>query len=188
MNNIVLYIMGGIFSLFPTFALALNLSVGKAPAPISQVLDGEILLSQDNVVYRPWNSQELQGKVRVVQHFAARSSAKALNDPLIEALIQAKLPQDKYQTTSIINLDDAIWGTSGFARSKTESGKKQAPHSQVIVDNDGVVKKAWDLQAKTAMTMVLDRNGIIRFVKEGKLTPAEITQVILLLKQQVAKK
>lgn len=185
MQQFIYFAMLLVVSVFSTSVSAHNLMVGQPPKEIRKVVDGEVLLTSEKIIYRPWDSFDLSGKVRIVQHFAARSSAKALNDQLINAITAAHFPQDRYQTTTIVNLDDAIWGTTGFARSKTENGKRTAPHSQVIIDNDGRIKAAWGLQVKTAMTMVLDRKGRIRFVKEGKLTPSEVEEIIAMVKQQI---
>lgn len=63
------------------------------------------------------------GKVRVLQHIAGRTSAKEKNATLIEAIKSAKLPHDRYQTTTIVNTDDAIPGSGMFVRSSLESNK-----------------------------------------------------------------
>lgn len=47
-----------------------------------------------------------------------------MNAPLIEAIKQAKFPQNSYQTTTIINTDDAIFGTGPFVRGSVEDSKK----------------------------------------------------------------
>ena len=78
----------------------------------------------------------------MIQHIAGRSSAKDMNDPLIEAIKKAKLPHDRYQTTTIVNTDDALMGTAMFVRSSIEDSKKEFPWSQFIVDSDGNVRKA----------------------------------------------
>lgn len=46
----------------------------------------------------------------MVQHIAGRSPAKKMAD-LIEAIKAAGFPHDRYRTTTIINIDDAIPGT-----------------------------------------------------------------------------
>ncbi len=78
-----------------------------------------------NFSYQNWNSAQLSGKVQVIQHIAGRSSAKDMNDPLIEAIKKAKLPHDRYQTTTIVNTDDALMGTAMFVRSSIEDSKKE---------------------------------------------------------------
>ena len=63
--------------------------------------------------------------MRVIQHIAGKTGAKELNAPLIEAIKSANFPKNHYQTTTIINLDDVIWGTGAFVVSRAEQGKKE---------------------------------------------------------------
>ncbi|MGD8205094.1 YtfJ family protein [Pantoea sp. FN0305] len=156
---------------------------GQRVAPVGISDKGELNYQQDNFSYRPWNSAQLIGKVRVVQHMAGRSSAKEKNAALLEAIKQAHLPQDRYQTTTIINTDDAIPGTGMFVRSSIESNKKQYPWSQFIVDSNGAAKRAWQLEDGGSAVVVLDKNGRVRFAKDGALTAQETQQVISLLHQ-----
>ncbi|SUH18174.1 protein ytfJ [Salmonella enterica subsp. enterica] len=58
--------------------------------------------------------------MRVLLHIAGRTSAKEKNATLIEAIKSAKLPHDRYQTTTIVNTDDAIPGSGMFVRSSIE--------------------------------------------------------------------
>ncbi|STQ46711.1 Predicted transcriptional regulator [Ewingella americana] len=55
----------------------------------------------------------------------------------------------------------------------------------MIVDSNGAVKKAWQLEPKSSAIVVLDKNGMIKFAKEGALTQAEVKQVIDMLHQLV---
>ncbi|AUX94868.1 YtfJ family protein [Mixta gaviniae] len=158
---------------------------GQRVAPVGVSDKGELNYQpqQDRFSYRAWNSAQLIGKVRVVQHIAGRSSAKEKNAALIEAIKQAKLPHDRYQTTTLINTDDAIPGTGMFVRSSIENNKKQYPWSQFIVDSDGVAKRAWQLEKGGSAVVVLDKEGRVRFAKDGALTQEEVQQVIALLHQ-----
>jgi YtfJ family uncharacterized protein len=166
-------------------AFAHNLTLNQ-PVPAVTVTDkGELLLNDNKFSYQKWSSTELPGKVRTIQHIAGRSSAKEMNDPLIQALKAADLPHDNYQTTSIVNTDDAIFGTSAFVRSSIESSKKEFPWSQFIVDSNGVVKAAWELKPDSSAIIVLDKNGNVKFVKDGKLTNEEVTQVLSLIKEEL---
>ncbi|QHB31181.1 YtfJ family protein [Yersinia canariae] len=139
----------------------------------------------DQFSYKNWNSSQLPGKVRVVQHIAGRTSAKELNAPLVEAIKHANLPHEDYQTTTIVNTDDAILGTAVFVRNSIESNKREFPWSQFVVDSNGNVKKAWDLAEKGSAVVVLDKQGNVKFVKDGALTAEEVQQVIALLHQLV---
>ncbi len=50
--------------------------------------------------------------------------SKELNAPLVEAIKQAKFPHDSYQTTTIINTDDAIFGTGVFVKTALKIAKR----------------------------------------------------------------
>lgn len=169
--------------LAPMLASAHNLQLHQHVAPIGVSDKGELDYVDNKFSYKGWNSAQLGGKVRVVQHIAGRTSAKELNDPLIEAIKTAKLPHDRYQTTTIVNTDDAIIGTAIFVRNSIEDSKKEFPWSQFIVDSNGNVKKAWDLQPKGSAIVVLDKEGKIQFAKDGALTPQEVQQVMEMLHQ-----
>src|SRR5476651_2698396 len=166
---------------FPLFACAHNLVPGERLPAVGVDDKGELNYVNNDFSYSRWNSAKLPGKVRVVQHIAGRTSAKALNTPLDDAIGAANLPRDRYQTTTIINTDDAILGSGMFVRSSIESGKKEFPWSQIIVDSNGVVKKAWQLQPESSAVAVLDKNGVIKFAKDGQLSPQEVQQVITLV-------
>ncbi|TQI78437.1 hypothetical protein FHU10_1534 [Serratia fonticola] len=169
--------------LAPFLASAHNFQLQQRVAPIGVSDKGELDYVDNQFSYKAWNSAQLSGKVRVVQHIAGRTSAKDMNDPLIEAIKAAKLPHDRYQTTTIVNTDDAIIGTAMFVRNSIEDNKKAFPWSQFIVDSKGNVKKAWDLQPKGSAIVVLDKEGKIQFAKDGALTPQEVQQVMEMLHQ-----
>lgn len=169
----------------PLLASAHNFQLLQRVAPVSVTDRGELNYANGDFSYEKWSSGKLSGKVRVIQHIAGRSSAKDMNDPLIEAIKDAKLPRDRYQTTTIINIDDAIVGTGMFVRGSIEDSKKEFPWSQFIVDNKGSVKKAWDLQSNGSAIIVLDDQGRVKFAKDGKLTEEEVQQVMNMLHQML---
>ena len=167
--------------LMPLMATAQNFTTGHRVAPVGVADRGELILDNDKFSYKNWNSAQLPGKVRVVQHIAGRSSAKEKNAALVEAIKSAGLPHDRYQTTTIVNTDDAIPGTSMFVRSSIESNKKLFPWSQFVVDSDGLVRKAWQLDESSSAIVVLDKEGRIQWSKDGELTAGEVQQVVALL-------
>ena len=155
--------------------------------PVGIADRGELILDNDKFSYKSWNSAQLPGKVRIVQHIAGRTSAKEKNATLIEAIKAANLPHDKYQTTTIVNTDDAIPGSGMFVRSSLESNKKQYPWSQIIVDDSGVAKGAWQLEEASSAIVVLDKEGRVQFAKDGALTQEEVQQVMSLLRELLSK-
>ena len=54
-----------------------------------------------------------------------------------------------------------------------------------MLDENGAVAKAWDLEPKTSLIAVQDKNGNILWAKEGELTAEEIQQVITLVKENL---
>lgn len=165
-----------------TLAEAANIQINQSVPAVSVTDKGELILNKENKLdYQPWKSQQLVGKVRTIQHIAGRSSAKELNAPLIEAIKNARFPHDTYQTTTIINTDDAIFGTGVFVKNSVEDSKKEFPYSQFIVDSDGVVKTAWGLKPESSAIILLDNQGKVLFFKDGELNSQEIEKVIGLL-------
>ena len=167
--------------LLPMMASAHKFETNQRVPPVGIADRGELILDNDKFSYKNWNSAQLPGKVRIVQHIAGRTSAKEKNATLIEAIKAANLPHDRYQTTTIVNTDDAIPGTSMFVRSSIESNKKLFPWSQFVVDSDGLVRKAWQLDESSSAIVVLDKEGRIQWSKDGELTAGEVQQVIALL-------
>jgi len=92
-----------------------------------------------------------------------------------------------YQTTTIINTDDAIPGSAMFVRSSIESNKKLYPWSQFIIDSDGVTRKAWQLDEESSAVAVLDKDGRVQWAKDGALTKEEAQQVVALLRELLSK-
>lgn len=145
--------------LLPIMACAHNLEDNQRVPPVGIADRGELTLNKDEFSYKNWNSAQLAGKVRVLLHIAGRTSAKEKNATLIEAIKSAGLPHDKYQTTTIVNTDDAIPGSGMFVRSSIESNKKLYPWSQFIVDSNGVARNAWQLKEEGSAVKTVGFNG-----------------------------
>lgn len=170
--------------LLPMMASAHQFETGQRVPPIGITDSGRCwCFDKRSVSYKTWNSAQLVGKVRVLQHIAGRTSAKEKNATLIEAIKSAKLPHDRYQTTTIVNTDDAIPGSGMFVRSSLESNKKLYPWSQFIVDSNGVARGAWQLDEESSAVVVLDKDGRVQWAKDGALTPEEVQQVMGLLQK-----
>ncbi|MGF1758001.1 YtfJ family protein [Photobacterium sagamiensis] len=169
-------------ALLPGVAAAHNIQVGQTVPNVTVSDQGEIMLTGDKVIYQPWESTQLTGKVRVIQAIAGRSSAKEMNAEIIEAIKAANLSAEIYQTTTIINQDDSIWGTGGLVKSSAEDSKQEFSWSSMVVDADGTVRSAWQLQEESSTIIVLNKTGQVLFVQEGKLTPQEIDQAMELVK------
>lgn len=167
--------------------MALSVSAQAAVTPdaalptVNVVKGGELVLQSGDIHYTPWQSSQLNGKVYVVQHIAGRSSAKELNAPLIDRIKAAELPKDRYQTVTVVNTDDAIWGTGGIVKGKLESSKKEFPWSMMVLDEEGVARSVWDLQEESSAIIVVDAENRVRWMKEGALNDQEQQEVMDLI-------
>ncbi|MGR5119394.1 YtfJ family protein [Vibrio astriarenae] len=181
-------------SLLSTLLIAAPLSVAAHNLEVDGTLHsvkinkvGELLLDQDKIKYQSWNTEQMLGKVRVIQAIAGRSAAKEMNAPLMAAITAADFAEDSYQTTTIINQDDALWGTGSFVKSSAEDSKKEFPWSSMVLDSDGLAANAWQLEEKSSAIIVQDKQGKILFIKEGALSEEEIQQVLSLIQKNVTK-
>lgn len=167
--------------------MALGVSAQAAVTPdatlptVNVVNGGELVLQSGDIHYTPWQSEQLTGKVYVVQHIAGRSSAKELNAPLIDRIKAAELPKDRYQTVTVVNTDDAIWGTGGIVKGKLESSKEEFPWSMMVLDEEGAARSAWDLQEESSAIIVVDAQNRVRWMKEGALNNQEQQEVMDLI-------
>ena len=66
----------------------------------------------------------------------------------------------------------------------------QGKHEILAVDRDelditdkSAVKNAWALNAKESAIIVLDKNGKVKFVKEGQLSASDIQTVLSLVRE-----
>lgn len=168
--------------LLPQFAFAHNIEINTALPAIKVVEHGEITLKGEEIEYQPWDTAQLLGKTRVLQMIAGRSSAKALNEELMAAITKENFSPQAYQTTTVINQDDAIWGTARFVKSSAEDSKKEFSWSSMVLDANGLAAKSWGLTPESSTIVVQNAEGHVLFVKEGKLSSTEVSDVIDLIK------
>lgn len=165
---------------------------GGILVPRCKVVNGRMVLEQKELTRRPWHSKETEGRIETVYHLAARMGIDDLNKPFIDALIAAKLPEftpdGAYKTTTVLNLDDALWGTTGLGRSRLEGSQRDFPHAFHVLDEKGVARAAWDLKSKSSAVIVLDRDGTVLFFKEGKLNAEEISRALGIIRGKLGMK
>jgi hypothetical protein len=179
-----------------------DINIGKQLAPVS-IEEAGMLVPEYTIVndrmtykegteigYRPWSTDELTGRIRTVYHLAARIGIDNINAHYIDAIIAADLDEDlpdsPYQTVTILNLDDALWGTGGLAKSRMEESQKTYPYAGYVMDAEGRALEAWGLEPKNSAVIIIDAEGKVLWFKEGKLTDAEVTEAVDLIKAKLA--
>jgi len=145
---------------------------------------GELIAEGDDFDYRQWRAPQSIGKVHVLQYLAGRQSARSQSKPFTDRL-QQELPLDSYHVTTVINLDDALWGTGGFVVSELKSSKRKYPLSTIVLDEAGAGLRHWDLQPGGATIVVMDAGGTVLFLKEGAMTEPEIDATLELIRANI---
>lgn len=168
-----------IFALSANFSLAETITTGK-PLPSLAIADKGLLLLHDKEAhYRPWLSETLKGQRLVIQYISARLKPGRMNIELNDRLRAIDHPQ-RCRTISIINVDDAIWGTRAFVEPELISNQKKTPKCQIIYDSAGIGLNTWGLEAKGNATIVINEQGIVEFFHEGKLSSEQMDEIIRL--------
>ncbi len=152
------------------------------------VKDGQMVCKKDcEPAYRGWSTAELQGKVSILFHLAARMGTYKMNRDLLYAIAEAgfpdKLPDAPCKVITILNTDDAIWGTSDIARNKFIKLQKKFPHYLHIIDEEGIALQNWSLTEKGSSVLITDKNGTVVFFKEGTLNTTERETALTKIKQ-----
>ena len=179
-----------------SFVFLVVFSAGVSPAAqikLSQPLPkvtlnelGKLNLEGEQISYVPRNSRELRGKVFTIYHLAGTRSAASLNDAFIDRLLEEQfdlLPGNPHQTFNIINLDDAMFGTSGIVQRTVEDRKRKYIVPGFALDKEGVIRKAWGLAPESSAVIILNKAGKVVFFKDGQLSQAEIDQAIQVIKK-----
>lgn len=172
------------FSLPATFASA-EIALGAPLPPLTIEQRGELLVEDDEVSYAPWHLPNSLGKPHVLQYMAGTMKARDQTRPFTDSL-EANIPYEKIHVTTLINLDEALWGTTGFVVGKAKSNKQKYPHSTIVLDEEGLGQEAWQLSPKQAAVVILDAGGSVLYFQEGVMSEEDIQHTLTLIRQNIA--
>ena len=128
---------------------------------------GELIVSdKQTIIYKPWSTDGLTGKVHILQYMAGRMSAYSIHEPFTEAFDLKKFPQEFHLTTTIVNLDDTFIGTSGLVNSELKSEKEMYSFASIVADKNGEGAERWQLSRKSSAIVVLSPQGEVLFFKD----------------------
>lgn len=156
--------------------------VVNAPLPPLEVGNhGELQLQGDDIIYLPWQANAAPDKVHVIQYLAATMSASKIYAPFTDQL-QQEFEPGAVQVTSIINLNAALWGTSGLVMSEIKKNKRKHPESIMVLDKKGYGASEWGLGKKGSALLIIDKQGDVRFFSKAALSDAELESAVALVK------
>jgi len=177
---------------FLATTLTAALALAGNPAPGGRLQDlsitdrGELVLNGGDVDFRPWQYPQAPGKVHVLQYMAATRSASEVNKPFTDRM-KTELPQNgEILSSTILNLDEAMWGTAGLVVNELKSNKKAFPRAVLVVDEEGAGLRRWQLQEDSSAIIVTDPQGVVRFFKQGAMSEDEIDSTLAMIRQYIA--
>ncbi len=166
------------------WALGADVMVGERLPDLSIAERGELVLQGDDVGYHTWSYPQQPGKVHVVQYLAATRAASKINKPFTDRM-KTDLPQGSFLSTTILNLDEAMWGTGGLVVNELKSNKLQFPNAVLVADEDGTGLSQWQLEKQNSAVIITDPAGVVRYFKQGAMSEAEIESTLELVRQYI---
>lgn len=181
------------FRVISSFVLALTCAaalagapVVDAPLPLLSITErGELTMTGDDFTFVPWRSDGSLGDVHVVQYIGATMSDSEIFKPFTDLL--GKSFDGAVHITSIINLDAAMWGTTGMVISELEKNKRMYPKSTMVVDAKGLGVTEWELGEKGAGLLIVDDKGIVKFFTRQAMTEAELNAGLELVRASIVR-
>ena len=153
-----------------------------SPLPVLNITErGELTMSNDDFGFIPWRSDANLGKAQVFQYFGATMSDSEIFKPFTD-LLQTSFEPNTIHVTTVLNLDAAMWGTTGFVISELQKNKRQHPMSTMVVDDKGTGVTEWDLGKTGSGLIITDEKGIVKYFTRQGMSEDEITAALALLR------
>lgn len=127
----------------------------------------------DDVTYKRFDSKThlAPGKVYLVTYLAGRRGAQKMGARLKTEMLK-RHPSARYQPVNIMNLDDCVFGTCGFARGKFEDHLHDKPTVVHVADEEGRGRKLWGAMPEGMSIYVVDHTGVITHTARGPFSVA----------------
>ncbi len=127
----------------------------------------------------PWSSDELRGKVFAI--FYVDPDEKDLNNDASEALKEAKLPRDKFQSFAIINMA-ATWLPNFAISSALKEKQERYPDTIYVRDYKKALVDKWGISDNNSNVLAFDKEGRLIFRKDGKLNQEAIKELLKVIR------
>jgi len=170
-----------VFFASPIAVTAGDIGVGTTLPALAISKQGEIQLENDSISYQPWSSETYAGQTHVIQYVPATMKGSKIFEPFTDS-IQKNLEGEKVTVVTIINLDKAMWGTSGLVSSELKKNKRKHPEAVIVVDKNGIGSDTWSLGKASTALFIIDAKGSIAFSANAALSEPQLDASIELLK------
>ena len=181
LKQIILTTLTAIFSLC---LQAQPIAPGSSVPPLVIEDRGEVTLNGDDIVYQPWSSETNPGKLHVLQYLAATRAASKVYSRFTDSLPE-KFDKADFHITTVLNLDDAMWGTSGFVVSEIESKKREFPKATLVLDEYGDGLKTWELTKKGAAIAILDKDRKVLYFTQDPMSDTDLEEMLFIVNSHI---
>lgn len=171
------------------FFLCLNPHFAQAVLPTGQAPEKEITLQGKEggrLDDSPWSSKELTGKVHMLVYSAP--SEKDTNDQATKAVKKAvdagDIPRAKFASVAVVNMAASAW-PNWMISNAIKKKQKQYPDTTYVKDINKTLVKTWNLADDSNDIVVFDAAGKVLFSVDGKLSEAQIKELIEAIKAGV---
>ena len=159
-----------ILGLVTNIVMSNALDIGEIPS--------EIILDNTNggtSQGKAWYSNSLKGKVHTLLYMDPdkREDSKLL----LDALNKLKHKKGDYTTVAIVNLA-ATWMPNIILESKLKSKEKELKNMEYIFDKKKYLIEKWQLEDDMSNVFVLDKQGRVIYVKNGKLIAHDVIEIL----------
>ncbi|MCP4210810.1 MAG: hypothetical protein GY764_04960 [Halieaceae bacterium] len=168
-------------------AIITTSSVASVPTPGAPLTNleiterGELTMEGDDFEFIPWDSDTTRDTVHVIQYFGATLSDRDVFKPFTD-MLQAELEPGSVHVSTVLNLDAAVWGTTGFVVSELKKNKQQHPSATMVLDADGDGVDTWALGEAGTGLIIMDKTGIVRYFSLGSPDEKELAKTLELIK------
>lgn len=153
-----------------------------APLPALNISErGELTLSGDDFKFVPWSSDTKVGKVQVIQYFGATLGDRDTFKPFTD-LLQTSFKPGTIHVSTVLNLDAAMWGTTGMVISELKKNKRVHPLATMVLDDEGSGVAKWGLGEAGTGLLVVNNQGIVKFFTPEALSKDEMATTVELIR------
>jgi len=151
------------------------IEVGKVPPSVT--IKGDNGGRTDG---KAWSSASLKGKVHLV--FYVDPDKKDLNEAFNQALKKESFASKDFASVAIINMA-ATWMPDAAIEMLLKKKQKEFARTTYVRDKKKVLVEKWALADDNSDIMIFNRKGELVYKKFGKLSQAEISKSIALIKK-----
>ena len=110
--------------------------------------------------------------------------SQKLNEHVEQALKKEAFPRDKYGSVAIVNMG-ATWIPNFLIAKRLKKKQAEFTHTTFVKDQSKLLVRAWGLKDDSYHVVVFDRRGNVAWSKGGKLSSADITDLITTIRHNL---